>query len=94
MAFCLGRLGLNPGLDFGFFQFRIAVNLFSLGVGLFLISCNRTVHTLPASFLFPIIIYHCENYQFQANNVSRKRKNKIQKRGWERPIFNIKKNWV
>ena len=63
MAFCPGRPGLNPGLDFGFFQFRIAVNLFSLGVGLFLITCNRTVHTLPFSFLFPIIIYHCENYQ-------------------------------
>ena len=63
MAFCLGRRGLNPGLDFGFFQFRIAANLFSQGVGLFLITCNRMVHTLPSSFLFPIIIYHCENYQ-------------------------------
>ena len=62
MAFCLGRLGSNPGLDFGFFQFRIAVNLFSLGVGLFLLTYNRMVHTLPSSFLFPIIIYHCENY--------------------------------
>ena len=31
--------------------------------GLFLITCNRTVHTLPSSFLFHIIIYHCENYQ-------------------------------
>ena len=30
MAFCLGRLGSNPGTDLGFFQFRIAVNLFSL----------------------------------------------------------------
>ena len=87
MAFSLGRPGSNPGLDFGFFQFRIAVNLFSLGVGLFLITCNRTVHTLPSSFLFPIIIYHCENYQFQANNVLRKRKNKAKKRGQERPIF-------
>ena len=37
MAFCLGRPGSNPGTDFTFFQFRIAVNLFSLGVGLFLI---------------------------------------------------------
>ena len=36
MAFCLGRPGLNPRTDLGFFQFRIAVNLFSLGVGLFL----------------------------------------------------------
>ena len=36
MAFCLGRPGLNPGWDFGFFQFRIAVNQFSLGVRLFL----------------------------------------------------------
>ena len=55
-----------------FFQVRIAVNLFSLGVKLFLIMCNRTVHTLPSSFQFPFIIYHCENYQFQAKNVQRK----------------------
>ena len=27
MAFCLGRPGSNPRVDFGFFQFRIAVNL-------------------------------------------------------------------
>ena len=80
MAFCLGRLGLNTSLDFAFFQFRTAVNLFSLGVGLFLIKCNRTVHTLPSSFLFPVIIYHCENDQFQANNVPRKRKNKSKKK--------------
>ena len=32
MAFHLGRPGLNPWMDLGFFQFRIAVNLFSLGV--------------------------------------------------------------
>ena len=63
MAFCLGRPGSNPRLDFGFSQFRIVVNLFSLGVGPFLITCNGTVLTLPSSFLFPIIIYHCENYQ-------------------------------
>ena len=36
LAFCLGRPGLNPWTDFGFFQVRIAVILFSLGVGLFL----------------------------------------------------------
>ena len=52
VAFCLGRPGSNPRSDFGFFQFRIAVNLFSLGVGLFLITYNRMVHTLPSSFLF------------------------------------------
>ena len=40
MAFCLGRPGSNPGTDLGFFQFRIVVNLFSLGVSLFLITCN------------------------------------------------------
>ena len=44
----------------GFFQVRIIVNLFSLDVGLLLITCNRTVHTLPSSFLFLIIICHCE----------------------------------
>ena len=63
LAFCLGMPGSNPPTDFGFFQVRKAVNLFSLGVRLFLITCNRTVHTLPSSFLFHIIIYHCENYQ-------------------------------
>ena len=35
MAFCPGRPGSDPRSDFGFFQFRIAVNLYSLGVGLF-----------------------------------------------------------
>ena len=39
MAFYLGWLGSNPGRDFGFFQFRIAVNKFSLGARLFLITC-------------------------------------------------------
>ena len=48
---------MNPGSEFGFFQFRIAVNLFSLGAGLFLIMCYRTVHTLSSSFqsLFAIV---------------------------------------
>ena len=69
MAFCLGRPGSNPGSEFGFFQFRIAVNLFSLGVGLFLITCNKTVHTLPSSFLFPIITYLCKIYELESNNV-------------------------
>ena len=59
VAFCLGRPGSNPGTDFGFFQFRIAVNLISLGVGLFLITCNRMLSTLHSSFLFPFI-YNCE----------------------------------
>ena len=27
-AFCLGRRGLNPETDLGFFQFRVAVSLF------------------------------------------------------------------
>ena len=31
------------------------------------------VHTIPSSFLFPIIIYPCEDDQFQANNVLRKK---------------------
>ena len=56
MAICHGRPGYNPGTDLGFFQFVIAVNLFSLGVGLFLIMCDRTLHTLPYSFLLPVII--------------------------------------
>ena len=59
MAFCLGRPGSNPQTDIGFYQFRIAVNLISLGDLLFLIKCNGTVHTIHTSFLFHIIIYHC-----------------------------------
>ena len=35
LAFCLGRLGSNPGTDFGCFQVGIAVNLLSMGVGFF-----------------------------------------------------------
>ena len=63
MAFCLGRLDSNPGMGLGFFQFRIAVNLFSLSVRRFLITRNRTVHALSSSLLLPIIIYHCKIYQ-------------------------------
>ena len=61
MAFCLGYPGSNPGT--GFFHFRIAANLFSLDVRLFLTTYNRTKQTLPSSFLFPSIIYHCKIYQ-------------------------------
>ena len=35
-AFCPSRPGLNFGTDLGFFHFRIADNLFLLGIGLFL----------------------------------------------------------
>ena len=45
------------------FQFRIALKLFLLGVRLFLKMSNRTVSTLPSSFLFPIIIYHSKVYK-------------------------------
>ena len=38
------------------FQIRIAVHPFSLDVGLILITCVRTMHTLPSSILFLIII--------------------------------------
>ena len=46
MVFYLGRLGSNPRTDLGFFLFGITVNLFLLGVGLFLIMCNRTMPKL------------------------------------------------
>ena len=42
MAFCLDSPGSNQGTELGFFQCIISANL---GVGLFLIACNRTVHT-------------------------------------------------
>ena len=66
-----GRIRI-PGWTLAFFSSE------SLRVRLLLITYNRTVLTLPSSFLFPIIIYHCENYQ--ANNVPRKRKKKSKKR--------------
>ena len=48
MTFCLGRLGSNPGTELSFFQYRMAVSLLSLIVGLFLIMFNRKVLTLPS----------------------------------------------
>ena len=50
-----------PGSDLGFFQLRINVSLFLLDVKHFLIMCNRKVHTVPYSLLFPIIISNCKN---------------------------------
>ena len=75
-AFCLDRRGSNPKTHLGFFQFRIAVSLLLHGVRLFLVTCNRMAHTLPSSFLFPIIIYHFKMYQLYFNNVQSQRKNK------------------
>ena len=83
MAFCS-----NPGSEFGFYQLRNAVNLFSLGVGLFLITCNRTVHTLLllSCFLlsFTIVkIISCKLTMYLE-------KGKINpKRGPERPIKKV-----
>ena len=71
--------------DIGFFQVRIAVNLFSLGIGLFLITCNRMMYPLPSSFLFPIIIYDCENYQLYYRIVPRKKKNSDSHKNTTRP---------
>ena len=38
-------------------QLRIAVNLLSLGAGLFILTCKRMVHTIP------INIYHYKIYE-------------------------------
>ena len=46
------------------------------------------MHTLPSSFLFPTIIYHCQIYQLQSNNVRRKGKMKSKKRPGKAHIFN------
>ena len=59
-AFCLGRPGSNPVMDLGFFQFRFAVSIFSLGVGLFnkaRLKRKRMAHALP-SVSFPAIFHH------------------------------------
>ena len=63
MAFCQGSPVWILGWTFGFFQFRIAVNLFSVGVRLFQITCNIAVHTLPSSFLLPITIYQLKIFK-------------------------------
>ena len=42
--------GLSPGTDIHF-QFRIAFNLFSLGVRLFI---TMSIRMVPASFLFHV----------------------------------------
>ena len=83
MAFCLGQPGSNPRTDLGF----LAVNLFSPSVGLFLITCNRTVPILPSFFLFPIIIHHCKICQLLSNNVPRKRKQYTQKEARKGPYL-------
>ena len=84
MGFCLDRLGSNPGWDFGFFQFRIPVNLVSLGAGLFRIAQNRTVHLfiLLSSFLKLFSIG-----KFIICNLTRERKNISRKRGQERTFL-------
>ena len=56
MAFCLGRPGLNPGTDSGFFKLIISLNLFSLGVGLFQMMCNRTMRLIADSLEWFIIL--------------------------------------
>ena len=65
---------LNHGTILGFFQFRIGVNLISLVVVLFLITCIRTIHTLPSSFLSSFTIVKFINCKFN----QAKGKNKIQ----------------
>ena len=87
MAFCPGRLASNPRKVLGFFQFIIAVNLFSLSIGLFQIMCNRTVQTPPpSSFLFPIIIYHCQNYQrYQERGNMKSKKRPGKAHTWKSP---------
>ena len=75
-----------PGRTLAFFHFRIAVNLFSLGIRLFLITLNRVVNTLSFYFLFPIIIYLCKIINFKLKMFQEKGKiNPI--RGREMPIF-------
>ena len=75
LAFCLGSPSLNPGMDLCFFQIRMAVNLFSLGVGLFLIMRNLS------SFLSSVTNVKFINrsltmYQGKGKNKSKKRPGK------------------
>ena len=59
------------------FQFRIALKLFLLGVRLFLKMSNRTVSTLPSSFLFPINIYHEKEQLIQKEFHSKNKRNPL-----------------
>ena len=50
--------GSNPGMGLGFFSSELMSIYYYWVLSFFLLMCNRTLHTLPSSFLFPIIIYH------------------------------------
>ena len=81
MTFCLGRLGSNPRMELGFFKVQNSSQFFSLGVGLFLMKCNSTVHTLfilLSSFLSSFTIVKFINcilsmYQEKGKRKSKKR---------------------
>ena len=53
MAFYLGKPYSNPKIDLGFFQVRIAVNLFSLTFS------NSEQKNGTYYFLFFTVFYHC-----------------------------------
>ena len=67
------------------FQFRIAVNLFLLGIWLSLRSYSRMVHTPSSSFLFLVIIVRCKIHQLVSFNVQRIER-QIQKEAEKGPI--------
>ena len=49
MAFCLGMPGLNPGKDLIIFQFRIAANVFLLGIRL--LTCKENIDEMRKNIL-------------------------------------------
>ena len=59
MVFCLGWPSCYPGTVLGFFQFRIAINLFLMGARRVIERC--ALFLLLSSLL---IIYHCKIYQW------------------------------
>ena len=85
MAYCLSRPSLNPRMDLGFFSVQNCHKLFSLGVGLFQITCNGTVHTLTSSFLSSFTMIKFINCNLTVNQ--EKGQNKSKKRQGEATIF-------
>ena len=85
IAFCLSKPGSNPGTDLAFF--RNAINLFSLGVGLYL---KKTGHR-KCYILFLLLSCFLSYKRVYINCIvpmnQRKENKNIPKRGRERPIL-------
>ena len=85
-SFCLSRPGLNPRTDIGFLTQNCHQSILSVSRTFHKKMCNRTMQTLPYSFMFPIT-----NHKFIDFNLTMyQEKGKWNpKRGRERPTFKM-----